>query len=629
MKKIGIYCKILCKVERIFSKKIMEKEELQARQKRIRNFSIIAHIDHGKSTLADRILELTDSVDVHDMKDQLLDTMDIERERGITIKLNAVELKYKAKDGIDYIFHLIDTPGHVDFTYEVSRSLAACEGAILVVDSTQGIEAQTLANVYLAMDNDLEIIPVINKIDLPSANPDLVKEEIENVIGLDTSDTVLCSAKTGVGVKDILDQIVTKIPAPTGSSDAPLKALIFDSYYDQYRGVVPSVRIVDGMVKKGDKIHMMSTDATFEVTEVGVYTPEEVKRDYLTVGDVGYICAAIKEVKYVHVGDTITNDEARCKEALPGYRQLNPMVYCGIFPVDNAKYTDLKDALEKLKLNDASLTYEPENSQALGFGFRVGFLGLLHMDVIQERIEREFNLDIIATAPSVVYKAYLTDGSVINVENPSKMPDPVYIKYIEEPFVKASIMTPNEYVGPIMELCQNKRGIYKDMSYIDSNRVTLIYEVPLSEIIYDFFDKLKSSTKGYASFDYQLSHYGRSDLVRLDILINGDRVDALSSIVYRSDAHRRGLAIAVKLKELIPRQLFEVPIQAALSGKIVARTNIKSVGKNVLAKCYGGDVSRKKKLLEKQKEGKKRMKAVGSVTIPQSAFLAVLSIDDK
>ncbi len=607
----------------------MTKEELIERQKHIRNFSIIAHIDHGKSTLADRILELTNTVSSHDMKDQLLDSMDIERERGITIKLNAVELKYKAKNGETFIFHLIDTPGHVDFTYEVSRSLAACEGAILVVDATQGIEAQTLANVYLAMDNDLEIIPVINKIDLPSADPDNVKLEIENVIGLDTTDTVLCSAKTGEGVGEILEQIVSKIPAPSGDINAPLKALIFDSYFDPYRGVIPSIRIVDGMVKRGDKIHMMSTDATFEVTEVGVYTPNEEKRDYLTVGDVGFIAAQIKDIKYVHVGDTITLDENRAIEALPGYRRLNPMVYCGIFPVDNAKYTDLKDALDKLKLNDASLVFEPENSQALGFGFRVGFLGLLHMDIIQERIEREFNLDIIATAPSVVYKAYLTDGTVLTVENPSKMPDPVYIKYIEEPFVKASIMTPNEYVGPIMEICQNKRGTYSDMTYIDSNRVALIYDIPLSEIVFDFFDRLKSSTKGYASFDYQLSHYGRSDLVRLDILINGDRVDALSSIVYRADAHRRGLAIAVKLKELIPRQLFEVPIQAAISGKIVARTNIKSVGKNVLAKCYGGDVSRKKKLLEKQKEGKKRMKAVGSVTIPQSAFLAVLSIDDK
>ena len=598
--------------------------------RKIINVAVIAHVDAGKSTLVDAFLKQSGVFrDNEEMADCVMDSDDIERERGITIKLNAVELNYKAKNGENYIFHLIDTPGHVDFTYEVSRSLAACEGAILVVDAAQGVEAQTLANVYLAMDNDLEIIPVINKIDLPSADPDRVKEEIENVIGLDTSDTVLCSAKSGLGVSEILEQIVEKIPSPTGDSDEPLKALIFDSYYDQYRGVVPSIRIISGTLKKGDLIHTMSTNATFEVTELGVYTPEETKRDYLTVGDVGYVAAAIKDIQYIHVGDTITLDNNRASEALPGYRQLNPMVYCGMFPVDNAKYSDLKDALEKLKLNDASLTFEPENSQALGFGFRVGFLGLLHMDIIQERIEREFNLDIIATAPSVVYKAYLTDGSMVTVENPSKMPDPVYIKYIEEPFVKATIMTPNEYVGTIMEICQKKRGIYNDMTYIDSNRVSLIYEMPLSEIVFDFFDKLKSSTKGYASFDYQLSHYGRSDLVRLDILINGDRVDALSSIVYREDAHRRGLAIAVKLKELIPRQLFEVPIQAAISGKIVARTNIKSVGKNVLAKCYGGDVSRKKKLLEKQKEGKKRMKAVGSVTIPQSAFLAVLSIGDE
>ncbi len=606
----------------------LDRKELLERQKKIRNFSIIAHIDHGKSTLADRILELTNTVELREMKDQLLDSMDIERERGITIKLNAIELKYKAKNGSDYIFHLIDTPGHVDFTYEVSRSLAACEGAILVVDAAQGIEAQTLANVYLAMDNDLEIIPVINKIDLPSANPDLVKEEIETVIGLDTSDTVLTSAKTGFGVDKILEQIVEKVPAPNGDPDAPLQALIFDSYYDQYRGIVPSIRIINGTVKKGDKIFMMSTGAYYEVVECGVYTPKEVKRDYLTVGDVGFITAAIKDIQFVRVGDTITNAENKAANPLPGYRTLNPMVYCGMFPVDNAKYNELKDALEKLKLNDAALVFEPESSQALGFGFRVGFLGLLHMDIIQERIEREFNLDLIATAPSVNYRVTLEDGNVVQIENPSLMPEPNYIKYIEEPFVKASIMTPNEYVGPIMEICQNKRGIYKDMTYIDANRVTLIYDMPLSEIVYDFFDKLKSSTKGYASFDYQLSHYQQSKLVRMDILLNGEKVDALSSIVYKEDAHKRGILITEKLKKLIPRQLFEVPVQAAIGGKIVARSTIKSVGKNVLAKCYGGDVSRKKKLLEKQKEGKKRMKAVGSVDIPQSAFLAVLSIDD-
>ncbi|MDD3172006.1 MAG: translation elongation factor 4, partial [Bacilli bacterium] len=562
-----------------------------------------------------------------EMKDQVLDSMDIERERGITIKLNAVELQYRADDGIDYTFHLIDTPGHVDFTYEVSRSLAACEGAILVIDAVQGIEAQTIANLYLALDNNLEILPLINKIDLPNADCDRVIEEIENV-GLDSSDVVLASAKSGVGVKDILEQIVKKVPAPAGDPTAPLQALIFDSYYDQYRGIVPSVRIVNGTIKRGDKIYMMSTDAYFEVVEVGVYTPKECKRDYLAAGDVGYITAAIKEIEYVRVGDTITGAENKAKSALPGYRTLNPMVFCGMFPVDNSKYSELKEALEKLKLNDASLIYEPENSQALGFGFRVGFLGLLHMDIIQERIEREFNLDLIATAPSVNYLVHLEGGSTLSIDNPSKMPDPNYIKFIEEPFVEASIMTPSEYVGPVMEICQYKRGVFKNMSYIDAKRVTIIYEMPLSEIVYDFFDKLKSSTKGYASFDYQLSKYMPSKLLRLDILLNGEKVDALSIITHKDSAFKRGKIITDKLKELIPRQMFEVPVQAAVGGKIVARSTIKAMRKNVLAKCYGGDITRKKKLLEKQKEGKKRMKSVGSVEIPQSAFLAVLSIDE-
>ena len=610
------------------SVKVPTRQELLERQKRIRNFSIIAHIDHGKSTLADRILEQTNTVELREMKAQLLDSMDLERERGITIKLNAVELTYKADDGIEYIFHLIDTPGHVDFTYEVSRSLAACEGAVLVVDAAQGIEAQTLANVYLALDNDLEILPLINKIDLPSANPDLVKEEIENVIGLPADEAVLASAKSGIGIKELLEQIVAKVPAPLGDPDAPLQALIFDSYYDQYRGIVPSIRIINGTVKRGDKIYMMSTDSYFEVVEVGVYNPKEVKKDYLTVGDVGFLTAAIKDINFVRVGDTITSADNMAKDPLPGYRTLNPMVYCGMFPVDNAKYGELKEALEKLKLNDAALVFEPESSQALGFGFRVGFLGLLHMDVIQERIEREFNLDLIATAPNVSYHVYLENGDMMVIDNPSLMPDPTLIKSVEEPFVTASIMTPNNYVGPIMEICQNKRGIFKDMTYIDSNRVTLIYEMPLSEIVFDFFDRLKSSTKGYASFDYQLSKYGPSKLVKMDILLNGDKVDALSAIVHKDSAFRRGKAITEKLKELIPRQMFEVPVQAAVGGKIVARSTIKALRKDVLAKCYGGDISRKKKLLEKQKEGKKRMKAVGSVEIPQSAFLAVLSIDE-
>ena len=607
---------------------VLDKKQLLERQKRIRNFSIIAHIDHGKSTLADRILEQTNTVMQRDMKEQLLDDMDIERERGITIKLNAVELNYLADDGNTYIFHLIDTPGHVDFTYEVSRSLAACEGAILVVDAVQGIEAQTLANCYLALDNDLEILPLINKIDLPHADCNKVRDEIERIIGLDATDAVECSAKLGIGIKDLLEQIVQKIPAPQGDPTAPLQALIFDSYYDQYRGIIPSIRIINGTLKVGDKIKMMSTGGVYEVVEVGVYTPKEVKRDFLSVGDVGFLSAAIKDINYVHVGDTITLLDNEASERLPGYRVLNPMVYCGMFPIDNAKYEELKEALEKLKLNDASLVFEPETSQALGFGFRVGFLGLLHMDIIQERIEREFNIDLIATAPSVVYHVYLTDGTMMLIDNPSLLPEPNYINRIEEPFVKASIMTPSEYVGTIMELCQNKRGTFINMEYLDTTRVNITYDIPLSEIVFDFFDRIKSSTKGYASFDYELSNYKPSKLVRMDILINGDKVDALSLIVHKDSAFARGKAITEKLKTLIPRQLFEVPVQAAVGTKIVARSTIKSVGKNVLAKCYGGDVSRKKKLLEKQKEGKKRMKAVGSVEIPQSAFLAVLSLDD-
>jgi GTP-binding protein LepA len=607
----------------------MNREEKLKRQERIRNFSIIAHIDHGKSTLADRILEKTNTVAEREMKDQLLDSMDLERERGITIKLNAVELTYKAKDGEEYIFHLIDTPGHVDFTYEVSRSLAACEGAVLVVDAAQGIEAQTLANVYLAIDNDLEILPVINKIDLPSAEPERVRQEIENVIGLDASEAVLASAKAGIGIEEILEQVVEKIPAPIGDPDAPLQALIFDSVYDPYRGVIALIRIVEGSVKVGDKIKMMSTGKEFEVTELGVNSPKPVKRDELTVGDVGYLTASIKHVGDTRVGDTITSAVNPAKEPLPGYRKMNPMVFCGMYPIDTAKYNDLRDALEKLQLNDAALQFEPETSQALGFGFRCGFLGLLHMEIIQERIEREFKIDLITTAPSVIYHVQLTDGASIQVDNPSNMPDPQKIERIEEPYVKASIMAPNDYVGAIMELCQNKRGIFIDMQYLDETRVTITYEIPLSEIVYDFFDQLKSSTKGYASFDYELIGYKSSKLVKMDILLNGERVDALSFIVHRDSAYDRGRVIVEKLKELIPRQQFEVPVQAAIGTKIIARSTIKAMRKNVLAKCYGGDISRKRKLLEKQKEGKKRMKQVGSVEIPQEAFMAVLKIDDK
>jgi GTP-binding protein LepA len=601
---------------------------IKERQKRIRNFSIIAHIDHGKSTLADRILEATETVSARDMKDQLLDSMDIERERGITIKLNAVEVLYRANDGQSYIFHLIDTPGHVDFTYEVSRSLAACEGAILVVDAAQGIEAQTLANVYLAIDNDLEIIPVINKIDLPSADPERIKHEIEDIIGLDAEDTILASAKEGKGITEILERVVRDVPPPLGDPDAPLKALIFDSFYDPYRGVIPKIRIVDGTVKKGDSIRMMASDASYEVLEVGVFTPLEAKRDVLGPGDVGYLSASIKNVQNVRVGDTITHSDHPADAPLPGYRSLNPMVFCGLYPIDTGEYEDLREALQKLKLNDASLIFEPETSQALGFGFRIGFLGLLHMEIIQERIDREFGIPIIATSPSVVYHVTKTDGSVVHIDNPCDMPPVQTISAIEEPYVKATIMTPEDYVGVIMELCQNKRGIFQTMTYIGENRMQLIYEMPLLEIVYDFFDRLKSGTKGYASFDYEFSTYRQSKLVKMDILLNGEVVDALSTIVHTDFAYRRGKAITEKLKDVIPRHMFEIPVQAALNNKVIARSTIKALRKNVLAKCYGGDVSRKKKLLQKQKEGKKKMKSVGSVEIPQEAFLSVLSLDE-
>ncbi|MCA1318877.1 translation elongation factor 4 [Bacillus tianshenii] len=607
----------------------MNREERLKRQEKIRNFSIIAHIDHGKSTLADRILEKTSALTQREMKNQLLDSMDLERERGITIKLNAVQLKYKAKDGEQYIFHLIDTPGHVDFTYEVSRSLAACEGAILVVDAAQGIEAQTLANVYLALDNNLEIMPVINKIDLPSAEPERVRQEIEDVIGLDASDAVLASAKAGIGIEDILEQAVQKIPAPQGDPDAPLQALIFDSLFDPYRGVVAYIRVVNGTVKVGDKIRMMATGKEFEVNEVGVFTPKALMLDELTVGDVGFLTAAIKNVGDTRVGDTITSAKNGASEPLPGYRKLNPMVYCGLYPIDSAKFNDLRDALEKLELNDSALQYEPETSQALGFGFRCGFLGLLHMEIIQERIEREFNIDLITTAPSVIYQVHLTNGDSFNVDNPSNFPDPQTIDRVEEPYVKATIMVPNDYVGAVMELCQDKRGNFIDMQYLDDIRVSIVYEIPLAEIVYDFFDQLKSNTKGYASFDYELIGYKPSALSKMDILLNGEKVDALSFIVHRDSAYDRGKIIVEKLKELIPRQQFEVPIQAAVGQKIIARSTIKSMGKNVLAKCYGGDISRKRKLLDKQKEGKKRMKQVGSVEVPQEAFMAVLKMDDS
>ena len=606
----------------------MNLEEMKKRQEMIRNFSIIAHIDHGKSTLADRILEQTNTVSSREMQEQLLDSMDLERERGITIKLNAVELHYTAIDGQTYIFHLIDTPGHVDFTYEVSRSLAACEGAVLVVDAAQGIEAQTLANVYLALDNDLEILPVINKIDLPAADPERVRKEIEDVIGIDAEDAVLASAKTGIGIGDILEQIVTNVPAPSGDLEAPLKALIFDSVYDSYRGVVLNVRITDGVVRPGDKIQLMSNGKTFDVTEVGVFSPKAVQRDYLMVGDVGYITASIKSVQDTRVGDTVTLANNPAGEALSGYRKMNPMVFCGLYPIDTSRYNDLREALEKLQLNDAALQFEPETSQALGFGFRCGFLGLLHMDVVQERLEREFNLELITTAPSVIYHVNLTDDTQLIVDNPSDFPDPSKIQNVEEPFVKANIMVPNEYVGAVMELSQRKRGEFITMDYLDDYRVNVVYHIPLSEIVFDFFDKLKSSTKGYASLDYEMADYRESRLVKMDILLNAEKVDAVSFIVHREFAQERGRAIVDKLKTLIPRQQFEVPIQATIGTKIVARTDIKALRKNVLAKCYGGDVSRKRKLLEKQKEGKKRMKQIGSVEVPQEAFMAVLKMDE-
>lgn len=607
----------------------MDIKKMKERQEQIRNFSIIAHIDHGKSTLADRILEMTHTVTSREMQDQLLDSMDLERERGITIKLNAVELNYTTKNGETYIFHLIDTPGHVDFTYEVSRSLAACEGAVLVVDAAQGIEAQTLANVYLALDNDLEILPVINKIDLPAADPERVRQEIEDVIGIDASEAVLASAKSGIGIEDILEQIVEYVPAPSGDLDAPLKALIFDSIYDSYRGVVLNVRITDGMVKPGDKIKLMSNGKTFDVTEVGVFSPKAVARDFLMVGDVGYITASIKTVQDTRVGDTVTLADNPAAEALPGYRKMNPMVYCGLYPIDTSRYNDLREALEKLQLNDAALQFEPETSQALGFGFRCGFLGLLHMDVVQERLEREFNLELITTAPSVIYHVNKTDGTTATVDNPADFPEPVTIQDVEEPFVKAQIMVPNDFVGAVMELSQRKRGEFITMDYLDDYRVNVVYNIPLSEIVFDFFDKLKSSTKGYASLDYEMSGYQKSKLVKMDILLNGEKVDALSFIVHRDFAYERGKAIVEKLKKLIPRQQFEVPIQAAIGQKIVARSDIKALRKNVLAKCYGGDVSRKRKLLEKQKEGKKRMKQIGSVEVPQEAFMAVLKMDEQ
>jgi GTP-binding protein LepA len=607
----------------------MDNNKLNERQKKIRNFSIIAHIDHGKSTLADRILQKTDTVTDREMKEQLLDSMDLERERGITIKLNAVEVLYKAKDGEEYIMHLIDTPGHVDFTYEVSRSLAACEGAVLVVDAAQGIEAQTLANVYLAIDNDLEIVPVINKIDLPSAEPKKVIAEIEDIIGIPAQDAVLASAKEGVGIDEILERIVKDIPAPQGDANAPLQALVFDSVFDPYKGVIPSIRIVNGTVKKGDVIQFMASNAKYEVIEVGVHTPKIIKRDVLGPGDVGYLTASIKDINTVRVGDTVTHANRKASVPLPGYRKMNSVVFCGLYPIDSDKYNDLKDALEKLKLNDASLLYEPETSQALGFGFRTGFLGLLHMEIIQERISREFGIELIATAPSVIYKVYLTDGSMITIDNPSMLPAPQVVDHIEEPYVKATVMSPKDYVGAVMDICQKKRGIFGDMKYVDANRVTITYELPLSEIVYDFFDKLKSSTKGYASFDYEMSGYKVSKLQKMDILLNGEVVDALSTIVHRDFAYQRGKNICERMVDLIPRQMFEIPVQASLGNKIIARTTIKAMRKDVLAKCYGGDISRKKKLLQKQKEGKKKMKSIGRVDVPQEAFMAILSNSDE
>ena len=597
------------------------------KQENIRNFSIIAHIDHGKSTLADRILEITGAITDREKQDQLLDNMDIERERGITIKLNAVQLKYNYKNN-DYTLHLIDTPGHVDFNYEVSRSLAACEGAILVVDAAQGIEAQTLANFYLALDSNLTIIPVINKIDLPNADVDRVTNELVDTLGFNKEDIVLTSAKNGIGIKELVEKVIDKIPAPNGNIKEPLQALIFDSFYDSYRGVVVLVRIVNGNVKVGDKIKMMATNAIYDVVELGINNPREMKKDKLVSGEVGYLCASIKNIEDVHVGDTVTNYDNPACEVLKGYKAMKPMVFTGLYPVVSSEYPLLREALEKLKLNDASLDFSPETSKALGFGFRCGFLGLLHMEIIEERIEREFGIELIATSPSVIYEVTLTDGSIINIDSPVKMPAKEKIKEIKEPFILTSIFVPSEYIGPIMELCQNKRGNYVSMEYLDKTRVNIHYEIPLSEIVYDFFDKLKSISKGYASFDYELIGYKTSSLVKMDILLNGEAVDALSLIVHTDFAYNRGKKIVESLRKLIPRQQFEVPIQACLGTKVIARENIKAVRKDVLAKCYGGDVSRKRKLLEKQKEGKKRMKAVGSVEIPQEAFMAVLAIDD-
>lgn len=597
-------------------------------QKKIRNFCIVAHIDHGKSTLADRLMEMTGQVSERDMEEQLLDSMDLERERGITIKLTPVRMFYKAKDGEEYVFNLIDTPGHVDFTYEVSRSLKACEGAILIVDATQGVQAQTLANAYLAIDNDLEIMPVINKMDLASADPDGAAEEIETILGIDASDAPRISAKSGLNVDRVLEEIVKKIPAPDGDPNAPLKALIFDSFYDNFKGVICFVRVKDGCVKVGSKIKTFMSGKTFTVTEVGVFSPKMLPTAELSAGEVGYIAASVKSIEDTEVGDTITDAENPAKEPLPGYKKALPMVFSGVFPLDGSKYNDLKDALLKLKLNDAALSIEPDNSVALGFGFRCGFLGLLHMDVIQERIEREFNLEIITTAPSVSYKVYKTDGTMLVVENPTHLPPVTEIAYMEEPIINAQIFTPPEFVGPIMELCQFKRGVYKDMVYLDKRRVQLKYTLPLNEIIYDFFDQLKSRTKGYASLDYEIAGYEKSDLVKLDMLLNGDVCDALSIIVHKDKAYERGRQIAERLKDVIPRQMFEIPIQAAVGGKIIARETVKAYRKDVLAKCYGGDVTRKKKLLEKQKEGKKKMRSIGSVEIPSEAFIEILKMDN-
>lgn len=597
-------------------------------QKKIRNFSIIAHIDHGKSTLADRILEVTGAITEREKQDQLLDSMDLERERGITIKLNSVQLSYHYK-GEDYILHLIDTPGHVDFSYEVSRSLAACEGAILVIDAAQGIEAQTLANLYLALENNLTIIPVINKIDLPNADPEKVKKEIMDTLGFKEEEIILTSAKNGIGIQELVEAIIERVPAPNGKKEEPLQALIFDSYYDSYRGIIAYIRVVNGSIKVGDKIQMMKSSATYEVVELGVHQPKEKKKQALETGEVGYVCASIKSIEDVKVGDTITLENNKAKEPLPGYKPMKPMVFCGLYPIESSKFPELREALEKLKLNDASLEFEPETSKALGFGFRCGFLGLLHMEIIEERIEREFHIDLIATSPSVIYDVTLTDKTNVLIDSPVKMPDKARIADIKEPYIRTNIFVPSQYIGAIMELCQDKRGNYISMEYLDPTRVNIHYEIPLSEIVYDFFDKLKSTTKGYASFDYELIGYKSSSLVKMDILLNGEIVDALSVIVHKDFAYKRGKAVVETLRKLIPRQQFEVPIQACIGNKAIARADIKAVRKDVLAKCYGGDVSRKRKLLEKQKEGKKRMKMVGSVEIPQEAFLSVLSMDDN